>query len=132
VTAAKVAMALYKNPSDTFRSFEDLFKQLAPHLPSADNNGDLASAVQGGARLVRNAIRGFEGANVTFVRAEIGAELVPVDIIRVFNVMAYFDGDFRNRAEQWALQTLVPGGLFICGCDGSREYGSALLRLSAM
>jgi hypothetical protein len=32
----------------------------------------------------------------------------------------YFDQDFRHRAERWALDTLNPDGLFICGGDGAK------------
>lgn len=110
-------MALYKNPSQTFQSFQSLFTELVSHLPA--DNGELTSTTAPGARLVRHAIRGFEGANLTFVQAGIGAALARVDIIRVFNVLMYFDRSFRGAAEQWALDTLNPGGLFICGGDGA-------------
>ena len=65
-----------------------------------------------------NPIRSYERSNLTFVHAGIGEEALPANIIRVFNVLFYFDSAFRSRAEQWALRTLLPGGLFLCGGDG--------------
>jgi hypothetical protein len=43
-----------------------------------------------------------------------------VDIIRCFNVLIYFDAQFRRQAEEWALRTLRPGGLLLCGGDSAR------------
>jgi hypothetical protein len=72
---------------------------------------------EGGARLFGNALKLFELPNLKLVQAGIGAGLPAVDVIRCFNVFAYFDGQFRKRAEDWALRTLRPGGLFVCGGD---------------
>jgi hypothetical protein len=65
-------------------------------------------------------MRSYEGNNLTLLRAGLGEDVPPADIIRVFNVLFYFDSAFRSRAEQWALRTLRPGGLFFCGADGAR------------
>ena len=42
----------------------------------------------------------------------------------MFNVLFYFDATFRTRAEEWALRTLRPGGLFLCGADGNLTFES--------
>ncbi len=107
-------MALYKNPSDTFAAFRTLFEQLVPLLP-ADDAGERVAVEHAGARLVRDAIQGFATPNLRFVQAGIGAEMEPVEIMRIFNVLMYFDADFRRDAERWALNTLKPGGLLLCG-----------------
>jgi hypothetical protein len=56
------------------------------------------------------------------MQAGLGEETPPANIIRVFNVLFYFDAAFRSRAEQWALRTLQPGGLFLCGADGNQTF----------
>lgn len=109
-------MTLYKDRAATFQRFRTLFEQLLPLLPVHDD-GTRVEVQQAGARLVRNAIQGFATGNLHFVQAGIGAEMEPVDVIRVFNVLMYFDADFRRDAEWWALNTLKPNGLLLCGGD---------------
>lgn len=111
-------MALYKDPAATFQRFRTIFERLLPLLP-VDEDGTRAEVTHDGARLVRNAIQGFTRSNLHFVQAGIGAEMEPVDVIRVFNVLMYFDADFRRDAEWWALNTLKPNGLLLCGGDNS-------------
>ncbi|MBC7673403.1 MAG: hypothetical protein H7247_13370, partial [Polaromonas sp.] len=107
-------MALYKNPSDTFAAFRTLFEQRVPLL-RADDAGERVAVEYAGTRLVRHAIQGFAAPNLRFVQVGIGAEMEPVEIIRIFNVLMYFDADFRRDAERWALNTLKPSGLLIGG-----------------
>ena len=56
------------------------------------------------------------------IQAGLGEQTPQANIIRVFNVLFYFDAAFRSRAEQWALRTLQPGGLFLCGADGTQTF----------
>jgi hypothetical protein len=58
------------------------------------------------------------------IQAGLRAETPSADIIRVFNVLFYLDAAFRTRAEEWALRTLRPGGLFLCGADGNLTFES--------
>jgi len=108
--------ALYRNPEGTFQRFRDLFARLAPRLPSPDD-GSTVSVEHDGARLTRHPIRALERPALRFVQASIGDPMPRVDVIRIFNVLMYFDGDFRTRTERWALDTLHPAGLFLCGAD---------------
>jgi len=112
-------VALYRDPSATFRHFEGLFGALAGNLPP-EADGCYATAERDGARLMRNPIHSYERDNLRFIQAGLGAPLPEADIVRCFNVLMYFDGEFRKQAEHWALQTVRPGGLFICGVDGAR------------
>jgi len=108
--------ALYEDKPATIRHFSELFQKLAPQLPPS-SDGEMASAESDGARLIRNPLRVYEAANLKLVQAGIGAEFAAMDIIRCFNVFSYFDAKFRRDAENWALRTLCPGGLFVCGHD---------------
>jgi hypothetical protein len=110
--------SLYDDTSSTFQRFRTIFAALREKLPP-EQNGNCVSIEHDGARLMRNPIASYERPNLKLLQAGLGAETPPADIVRVFNVLLYFDSAFRSRAEQWALSTLRPGGLFLCGADGS-------------
>jgi hypothetical protein len=111
--------SLYNDEAATFRHFGDLFAELREKLP-VSRNGECTAIEHEGARLVCNPIRSYEGPNLTLIQAGLGEDVPPANIIRVFNVLFYFDSAFRTRAEQWALRTLLPGGLFLCGADAAK------------
>jgi hypothetical protein len=112
-------VALYHDSSSTFERFRALFAVLREKLPAADR--DVCVSVEHeGARLMQNPIRSYERPNLRLLQAGLGAETPQADIIRTFNVLFYFDAAFRSRAEEWALRTLRPGGLLLCGADGSQ------------
>jgi SAM-dependent methyltransferase len=115
--------SLYDDTSLTFQRFRATFAALREKLP-ASHHGQCVSVEHDGARLVHHAIRSYEGPNLKLIEAGLGAETPPADIIRVFNVLIYFDAAFRSRAEEWALRTLRPGGLFLCGADGNLTFES--------
>jgi hypothetical protein len=112
-------VALYRDPASTFRHFEGLFRTLLGKLPP-EADCRCATAEKDGARLIRHPIHNYECANLRFIQAGVGAASPQADIVRCFNVLVYFDGDFRRQAEHWALRTVRPGGLFLCGVDGAR------------
>jgi hypothetical protein len=115
------AVKLYTEPDATFQQFRSLFLTLRDKLPAGDRDA-YASVEHEGARLLRNPIKSYQVPNLTLLQAGLGAETPPADVIRVFNVLFYFDEEFRSRAEEWALRTLRPGGLFLCGSDGSETF----------
>ena len=112
-------LSLYEDQAKTFQRFAELFAQLREKLPVPKSH-ECTAAEHDGARLVGNPIRSYERSNLTLLQTGIGEDAPPANIIRVFNVLFYFDSAFRSRAEQWALRTLLPGGLFLCGADGVR------------
>jgi SAM-dependent methyltransferase len=112
-------VALYQDSSSTFERFRALFAVLRDKLPTADCDA-CVSIEHEGARLMQNPIKSYERPNLTLLQAGLGAETPHADIIRTFNVLFYFDAAFRRRADEWALRTLRPGGLFLCGADGSQ------------
>jgi hypothetical protein len=113
--------SLYGDKTSTFQRFRAIFTALREKLP-ASHNGECVSIEHDGARLVHHPIRTYERKNLKLMQAGLGEETPPADIIRVFNVLFYFDAAFRSRAEQWALRTLQPGGLFLCGADGNQTF----------
>jgi hypothetical protein len=114
-------LALYTDPAAAFQHFRSLFMALHDKLPAADRDA-YVSVEHEGARLLRNPIKSYQIPNLTLLQAGLGAETPEADIIRVFNVLFYFDAGFRSRAEEWALRTLRPGGLFLSGSDGSETF----------
>jgi hypothetical protein len=71
-----------------------------------------------GTRLIPNPVRDYEKRNLSFLRGGIGKlDIEPVDIIRCFNVLYYFDNDFRQQALCWFKENLRDGGLLLIGGD---------------
>ena len=116
---------LHSDPQATRQRFTALLAELLPLLPAEDPSGAQV-AERGGARLVRNALREFEGPNLRFRDGGVGALAVEggADVIRCMNVLMYFDRAFRSRALEWAATVLKPGGLFICGVNWARSTSS--------
>jgi hypothetical protein len=112
-------LSLYDDQAATFRRFGDLFARLREKLPVPKSH-ECTAIEHEGARLVCNPIRSYERPNLTLIQVGLGEDAPPANIIRVFNVLFYLDSAFRCRAEQWALRTLRPGGLFLCGSDGAK------------
>jgi hypothetical protein len=112
-------LSLYNDQAATLRRFSDLFVQLREKLP-VPKSQECTTIEHEGARLVCNPIRSYERPNLSLIQVGLGEDAPPANIIRVFNVLFYFDSAFRSRAEQWALRTLRPGGLFLCGSDGAK------------
>ena len=113
------------DPAGTRARFRRLLDRLVPLLPGEDT-GELQEVECGGARLVRNPLRGYEQPNLTLRQGEIGSFSVEagVDVIRCMNVFMYFDRAFRERALDWALSLLRPGGLVLCGSNWARSASS--------
>jgi hypothetical protein len=109
-------LALYSDRNATIQRFSEAFAQLLPGLPP--DEGGLSTAEHGGMRLVRHPLSAYERSNLKFIQGGFGATDLPeAGVVRSFNVLIYFDADFRRQAEAWVAQVLRPGGLFICGRD---------------
>ena len=116
-------LRLYSDREATIRNFSEAFARLLPRLPA--DGKTLASAEHEGKRLVRNPLRAYERANLRFVEGGFGSSGLPeAGIVRSFNVLIYFNGEFRRRAEEWVAQVLRPGGLFICGRDDAESLNA--------
>ena len=108
-------LALMHDRQATLKRFHDLFLSLKGLLPDSKEH---ATVELNGAKLVHHPLRTYERPNLSFIKMGVGADAPQADIIRCFNVLMYFDRDFREKAEAWALRTLRPGGIFICGFNG--------------
>ena len=107
---------LYSDRNATIQRFSEAFAQLLPGLPADD--GGLSTTEHDGMRLLRHPLRTYERSNLKFVQGGFGSSDLPeAGVVRSFNVLIYFDADFRRQAEAWVAQVLRPGGLFVCGRD---------------
>lgn len=111
---------LYENAGATINRFSELFSKLAPGLGQSED-GEVVITEANGARLIRNPLRLYETKNLHFLSAGIGANVPKADIIRIFNVLLYFDSQFLRKTELWAAAVLSRGGLFICGADSAHS-----------
>ncbi len=112
-----VWVRLYADRAATTRRVSALFEQLVATLPFPDD-GEMSVAAAGGSRLTRWPLKRWESANLRFVQAGIGSGDVPaVDLIRCFNVLMYYDAQFRLQFEAWAASKLHDGGLAVTGLN---------------
>src|SRR5450432_1145658 len=116
-------MRLYTDREATIQHFVKAFAELLPRLPADD--GKLSTAEHEGRRLVRHPLSAYERPNLKFVQGGFGSTDLPeADVVRSFNVLIYYDGDFRRAADEWVAQVLRPGGLFVCGRDDSETLNA--------
>jgi hypothetical protein len=107
---------LFSDRDATIQHFSQTFAQLLPSLPT--DEGTLSTAEHGGRRLVRHPLSAYERSNRAFVQGGFGSRGLPeAGVVRSFNVLIYYDADFRREAEELVAQVLRPGGLFVCGRD---------------
>ena len=116
-------MRLYTDRDATIQHFSQAFAQLLPKLPPDD--GALSTAEHDGRRLVRHPLSAYERPNLRFVQGGFGSNDLPeAGVVRSFNVLIYYDADFRRKAEEWVARVLRPGGLFVCGRDDSETLNA--------
>lgn len=74
------------------------------------------SSPDGYPRLETDPIKAYETDKLTFMRGGIGqVEMDPVDCIRCFNVLYYFDDAFYQNALQWFKSKVKEGGSVLIG-----------------
>ena len=114
---------LYSDRNATVLRFSEAFTKLLPALTSDEGND--ASVERDGMRLVRNPLKQYERPNLKLIRGGFGSADMPrADVVRAFNVLLYYDAQFRREAEKWAAGVVRPGGLFICGRDDAASINA--------
>ena len=100
---------LLADSAATKARFEDLLEVLLEH-PGSD-----PEALP---RLEQDPIKGYETENLKFIRGGIGqVDIAPMDVIRCFNVMFYFDDVFYRESLDWFADHLKEGGLLLIGAN---------------
>jgi hypothetical protein len=112
-------VALLADQDASRRRLEALLRDLLDAGRAQAAGGPLPHRLEhGGATLVVAPAREYARANLQFLRSDLDAlRLEPVDAVRCFNMLMYFDDDFRERALDRFSALLVEGGLAICGTD---------------
>ena len=107
-------LRLYSDRAATIQNFSQAFAQLVPSLPPDD--GKLSTTEQGGRRLVRHPMSTYERSNLRFVQGGFGSSGLPeAGVVRSFNVLIYYDADFRRRRKN--------GWRGYCGREGCSFAG---------
>ena len=112
---------LLSNADDTRSRFEALLEVLLAGEPVGTSRS-LTPIEKDGARLLVDPVRHYGRSNLAFAVGSIGsAPLDRVDVARCFNVLGYYDDDFRAQALGWFQGILREGGLLICGSNVGRS-----------
>jgi hypothetical protein len=112
--------ALYDDPRATAERFLSELKALLPGMPADD--GRLGRIAGDGFELVRNPAAEFERQNVSLEKVGFGTPgFSGFSAARCFNVLYYFDENFREEALAWLGDVLVDGGIFVSGGNWSRS-----------
>ena len=91
-----------------------------PALPPDANDQYACPTGDGGIRSERSPLARFSMPNLRFVRGDVrDVRVGEIDVVRCFNVLAHFDQEFRARALAHLASQLKPGGLLLCGTDGT-------------
>lgn len=113
-------LGMYRNPKAVQAHFNSLLSEVRDKFSLYEGIHDFTKVDSNGATFIFNPIKGDYVENLTLMKGGIGDDFGTFDVVRCFNVLYYFDGDFRKRAESWALKSLVDGGIFLCGGDSAR------------
>jgi SAM-dependent methyltransferase len=71
-----------------------------------------------GCTLSVHPVHDYESPNLRFIRSDLESLVTePADVVRCFNMLMYFDEQFRQRAMDQFADLLRDGGRLVCGTD---------------
>jgi hypothetical protein len=112
--------ALFEHPVATKDRFFSYLQDALDDLP--DEPGVFARTEVRGFEVSKNPVLQYERDNLRFERGGVGAtDLGEYAMVRLFNVLCYFDHDFRRTTLEWLGGVVEDGGLFLTGMDWSRS-----------
>jgi hypothetical protein len=115
VTPTRIAALLGNLPATRTR-FRSLLDRLISQLPSGDSPAEAIAT--DGCRIVRDPLALYSLPNTRFIEAGIGLSDPPrADVVRIMNMLQYFDRPFKHGARRWVGAALRPGGLFLHGVN---------------
>jgi hypothetical protein len=108
--------AMFADPDATRLRYLGYLEQARPELPGDPDS--YQKWQQGDIVVEQNPIIKFETDNLKFVQQGIGSGFSDnFDAIRCFNVLIYFNREFREQALRWAPTQLKEEGIFIAGVN---------------
>jgi hypothetical protein len=113
--------ALLSDAEGTRCRFEALLRVMLDGV-SIGEQPPLIPIEKEGARLLIDPVRHYGRNNLSFAVGSIETvRLEDVDVVRCFNVLGYYDDEFRERALAWFQGILRDGGLLLCGSNVGRS-----------
>ena len=112
--------ALFKDAEATKEHFR---RHLIPVLQSLPGKEDeLGTAEHGGFTVIENPVLEYTRPNLEFDQRGIGSSnLGNFQVARCFNVLCYFNRDFREETLAWMPGVLDEGGIFLTGMNWTRS-----------
>jgi len=127
--------ALLGDAESSARRFEALLRRL---IQQRGGGADAPLNVShDGCTLSVHPVHDYESPNLRFIRSDLESLVTePADVVRCFNMLMYFDGQFRERAMQRFADLLRDGGRLVCGTDWAwtteARYSTYIKRDGAM
>ena len=108
--------ALLGDAESSARRFESLLAEL---MRRRGNGADAPLNVEhDGTTLSVRPVHDYESPNLRFIRSDLESLVTePADVVRCFNMLMYFDEQFRQRAMNRFADLLRDGGHLVCGTD---------------
>jgi hypothetical protein len=108
--------ALLGDAESSARTFEALLAEL---LRRRGNGADAPLNVEhDGCTLSVHPVHDYEGPSLRFMRSDLESLVTePADVVRCFNMLMYFDEQFRQFAMERFATLLRDGGRLVCGTD---------------
>ena len=98
------------------RRFEGILQTLLAEHARRGNGGSRIEV--GGMSLDAEPVQAYERGKLRFVSSDLDdADAGPAGVVRCFNMLLYFNDDFRRTALRRFCGWLEEGGLLICGTD---------------
>jgi SAM-dependent methyltransferase len=108
--------ALLGDAESSARRFEALLAELLRRR--GDATGAPLNVDYDGCTLSVNPVHDYASPNLRFVRSDLESLVTdPADVVRCFNMLMYFDEQFRRRAMKRFADLLRDGGRLVCGTD---------------
>jgi len=108
--------ALLGDAESSARRFEALLAELLRRR--GDATGAPLNVDYDGCTLSVNPVHDYASPNLRFVRSDLESLVTdPADVVRCFNMLMYFDEQFRRRAMKRFADLLRDGGGLVCGTD---------------
>jgi len=112
--------ALFSDPEATRDRFTKRLLEVRDSLPGDEST--FGSVDHHWFEIIENPVLEFASSNLRFEQRGVGSDgLGKYEVARCFNVLCYFDRDFRHQALAWLGGVLEEGGLFLTGMNWSRS-----------
>lgn len=111
---------LFNDHEETSEYFRKHLMAVLNDLPGTEN--EFGSIEHDGFIIHKNPVLEFSKSNLEFVQKGIGSDgLGQFQMVRCFNVLCYFDQEFRDNTLNWMTSVLDEGGIFLTGMNWTKS-----------